>query len=195
MSDPATSKGAATRERIVAAAADLMHRHGAAGTTTPAVRASASVSSSQIYHYFSDKQALTEAVIGWWSDRIVEGQVALLSEVVDAEGLRRWGRSIVGAAQDHRGCPLGGLTDEVTDNPRARAASRAGYQRWQRAIGEALARLVETGVLAADTNVERHSSSLLAAIQGGLLIGKATQSTHALESALDCSLNALLAHQ
>ena len=36
--DVTTAKGRATRGRIVAAAAELMHRHGVAGTSTPAVR-------------------------------------------------------------------------------------------------------------------------------------------------------------
>src|ERR1051325_11700108 len=49
---PLTRKGAQTRQRIVAAAADLVFQHGVAGTTLEDVRARAGVSSSQVYHYF-----------------------------------------------------------------------------------------------------------------------------------------------
>ena len=58
-----TSKGVATRERIVAAAAELMFVRGVAGTTLEQVREAAQVSSSQIYHYFADKDALVHAVV------------------------------------------------------------------------------------------------------------------------------------
>ena len=58
-----TSKGQATRDRILAAAATLMYQQGVAGTSTEALQAAAGVSASQVYHYFNDKHSLTRAVI------------------------------------------------------------------------------------------------------------------------------------
>jgi TetR/AcrR family transcriptional regulator, transcriptional repressor for nem operon len=58
-----TPKGEQTRQRIVAAAAQLMFDCGISGTTIEDVRAAAGASSSQVYHYFKDKKALVEAVI------------------------------------------------------------------------------------------------------------------------------------
>src|ERR1019366_4994 len=49
---PALFTRMSTRQRIVAAAADLMFERGVAGTTVEDVRAAARVSSSQVYHYF-----------------------------------------------------------------------------------------------------------------------------------------------
>ena len=58
-----TRKGVQTRQRIVAAAADLILQQGVAGTTLDDVRDEAGVSSSQIYHYFADKEALVLSLI------------------------------------------------------------------------------------------------------------------------------------
>jgi len=66
-----TRKGAQTRQRIVAAAADLILQQGVAGTTLDDVRAEAGVSSSQIYHYFADKEALVRAVIDYRAETLV----------------------------------------------------------------------------------------------------------------------------
>ena len=60
-----TPKGRATRERIVAAAAELMSRRGVARTTIEDIQEAAAVSTSQMYHYFADKGDLVAAVIDW----------------------------------------------------------------------------------------------------------------------------------
>jgi len=52
-----------TRDRIVAAAAALIHEHGVAGTSLDEVRVATATSKSQLYHYFADKSALVRAVI------------------------------------------------------------------------------------------------------------------------------------
>src|SRR5262245_17411924 len=58
-----TAKGRATRERIVKAAADVIFAEGLSALIMVNVRKAASVSGSQLSHYFTDKQALIRAVI------------------------------------------------------------------------------------------------------------------------------------
>src|SRR6516164_4973295 len=59
-----TPKGRATRDRIVQAAAKLIVTEGLAAFNMDNVRRAASVSGSQLAHYFADKRALLRAVIG-----------------------------------------------------------------------------------------------------------------------------------
>ncbi|MGV7852690.1 TetR/AcrR family transcriptional regulator, partial [Mycobacterium kansasii] len=58
-----TARGAATRARIVAAAASLVQEHGVAGTSLDDVMAVTATSKSQLYHYFANKDALIREVI------------------------------------------------------------------------------------------------------------------------------------
>src|SRR5258708_19427963 len=58
-----TPKGRATRDRIVQAAAGLIVTEGVVEFNMDNVRKAASVSGSQLVHYFSDKSALVRAVI------------------------------------------------------------------------------------------------------------------------------------
>jgi len=51
-----------------AAAAKLMFRRRVSGTSIADVRAAAGVSSSQVYHYFKDKEALVAAVIEYQNE-------------------------------------------------------------------------------------------------------------------------------
>src|SRR5260370_33269958 len=57
-----TPKGRATRDRIVAAAADLMVGQGVAGTSLQEVQQAARGSGPQMYHYFGDRASLVQAV-------------------------------------------------------------------------------------------------------------------------------------
>jgi TetR/AcrR family transcriptional repressor of nem operon len=191
---PSTTKGRATRDRIVAAAADLMYRHGAAGTSTPAVRDAAGVSSSQIYHYFADKDHLTRAVIAFQSEAILSHQKPLLAKLDSLDALRSWRDVVVDAARQQHGaggCPLGSLSSELSDDhPWARDALAASFTDWSEAIRTGLVAMIDKGTLRHETDPNALALALLAAVQGGLLLAQAQHTTDALEAALD----AVIAH-
>jgi TetR/AcrR family transcriptional repressor of nem operon len=191
---PSTQKGRATRDRIVVAAAELMYRHGVAGTSTPAVRDAAGVSSSQIYHYFADKDDLTKAVITHQSQAILSHQTPLLATLDSFDALDSWRDVVVEAARRQNGaggCPLGSLSSELSDDhPWARDALAAGFSAWSGAIRDGLATMIGNGALRPGTDADELALALLAAVQGGLLLAQAQHSTDALEAAL----NAVIAH-
>ena len=186
---PSTKKGRATRDRIVAAAADLMYRHGVAGTSIPAVRDAAGVSSSQVYHYFADKDDLTRAVIASQSEAILSYQASSLARLDSLDALRAWRDVMVDAARQEKGaggCPLGSLSSELSDDhPWAREALAAGFTAWSEAIRAGLTTMAANGTLRRGTDPGRLALALLAAVQGGLLLAQAQRSTDALEAALD----------
>jgi TetR/AcrR family transcriptional repressor of nem operon len=186
---PSTAKGRATRERIVAAAADLMYRHGVAGTSTPAVRDAAGVSSSQIYHYFADKDDLTRAVIAFQSEAILSHQAPLLAELDSIAALRSWRDVVIDAARRQHGtggCPLGSLSSELSDDhPWARDALAGSFTAWSEALRAGLAAMIDGGVLSPEADATALSLALLAAVQGGLVLAQAQHTTDALEAALD----------
>lgn len=186
---PLTTKGQATRDRIVRAAAELMFRHGVAGTSTPAIRDAAGVSSSQIYHYFADKSALTRAVIEHQTRTIVGTQSALLSRLDSFAALRAWRDVVVRAVQDLHcvgGCPLGSLASELADHdPGARAELATSFTQWSGAIRDGLQHMIDSGLLRADADSGRLSLAMLAAMQGGLLLAQTQRTSAALEAGLD----------
>src|ERR1700733_16254764 len=60
---PVTERGRATRDRIVSCAAELILSQGVSSWSLDRVRQAASVSGSQLSHYFEDKDALIRAVV------------------------------------------------------------------------------------------------------------------------------------
>src|SRR2546429_9017395 len=99
-----TRKGVQTRQRIVAAAADLILQRGVAGTTLDDVRVEAGVSSSQIYHYFADKEALVRAVVDYRAQTVVgEIHEPMLAAIEGIDGLRAWRGKKVSFPEDAGG--------------------------------------------------------------------------------------------
>ena len=84
-----TARGALTRDRIVRAAAELMHANGVAGTTMDQVVEASGTSKSQLYHYFDDKDALVTAVIKMQTARVMERHEPHLEQLSSLQGLRR----------------------------------------------------------------------------------------------------------
>lgn len=184
-----TRKGQATRDRIVATAAVLMHERGVAGTSTEDVQIAAGVSASQVYHYFGDKRALTRAVIEYWSAAILGFQEPLLADLDDLEALRSWVDVIVEiqrAKKFRGGCPLGSLASELSESDStARADLAASYGRWQGAIRGGLAAMKARGELSDAADVDVLATALLTTLQGGLLLAKTFRDGAALETSLN----------
>lgn len=185
-----TAKGQRTRTRIVDAAAQLIHERGVAGTTVEDVKAATGVSSSQLYHYFTDKDALVQAVIDHQSDAVVHTQQS--SDFATPEGLRAWRDLVITEAartDGQGGCPLGALGGQLAEtDPTARSRVAAGFARWSDAIGDQLRELEAGGRLPSGTNPENLAVTILAALQGGLLLAQIQRDTRPLETTLDTLL-------
>jgi TetR/AcrR family transcriptional repressor of nem operon len=193
-----TSRGRATRDRIVAAAAGLMHERGVAGTSLDDVRAVTETSKSQLYHYFSDKSALVGAVVDRQVQQVLHAQQPELDAIDSMAGLRRWRDRVVASYQQTTcvgGCPLGRLASELAgSDPTARAALIAGFGAWQDGLVRGLRAMREGGDLADEADPDRLAIGLLAAVQGGLLLAQTAGSVAPLEAALDVALAGIEGH-
>jgi AcrR family transcriptional regulator len=190
---PLTKRGRETRQRIVAAAAELMFDNGVAETTLEDIRSAAGVSGSQVYHYFEDKQALVRAVIDYQTDAVIDAQGAHLDRLDSMAGLRAWRDFLV----EHQrrlgcrgGCPIGALGAEVAEtDAAARLAAARGLRRWEERIRDGLRAMHTRGELPASTDPEDLALATLAALQGGLLMTQLQRDTRPLEVTLDAMLD------
>jgi TetR/AcrR family transcriptional regulator, transcriptional repressor for nem operon len=185
-----TRKGAATRSRIVDAAAGLISQQGVARTTVEEVRDGAGVSSSQLYHYFDDKPALVRAVIERQAEMMIATQERF--DLSSLDGLREWRDFVVDHARDTgcRGaCPLGSLGSALAEtDPEARAVVAASFKRWEASIMAGLLRMHALGRLAPEADPRQLALATLAALQGGLLLAQIQRDPEPLEAALDAML-------
>ena len=184
-----TPKGARARARIVEAAAALIHERGVASTTLEDVKVAAEVSGSQMYHYFPDKNELVQAVIDYQADAIVKNQGQLLRS---ANGVEAWRKMVITEAKRTKakgGCPLGSLGGQLAEcDPEARVLIAAGFDQWAAAIGDGLRSLHADGKLPSGIDPDELATTLLATLQGGLLLAQVQRSTRPFETAVNTLL-------
>lgn len=187
-----TPRGAATRRRIIEAAAELMYVKGVSSTTLDDVRAASGTSKSQLYNHFADKEQLVRAVILLRAEEIMEREHVALQRLRSFNGLVRWKDALVqrNALQNGAyGCVLGSIAAEVSDQDEvARTALAATFDEWEGLIEAGLRRMQDTGTLAADAHPRKLAVGLMAALQGGYLLAQAAHDVTPMEIALDMAL-------
>jgi AcrR family transcriptional regulator len=192
-----TRRGQETRERIVAAAAELIFERGVAETTLEDIRAAAGVSGSQVYHYFADKQALVRAVIDHQAEAVLVTQGTRLDHLDTIAGLRAWRDLLVGhqrSLECRGGCPLGTLGAELAEiDDVARMAVARGFGRWEAKIRDGLRAMHARGDLPAAADPDDLALATLAALQGGLLLAQVQRDPRPLAVALDAMIDRIQA--
>ena len=192
-----TARGAATRARIVEAAANLIYAHGVERTSLDDVMAASGVSKSQLYHYFADKDALVLDVIARQTERVLDAQRPHLEALDSLPALKAWRNAIVriNKAAQSKGCPLGNLASELANNSvPARERLADSFSMWRDRIKRGLAKMRERGELAASADPHDLALALLSAVEGGLLLAKTTHSSRPLEIAINMAIDHVARH-
>ena len=190
-----TPKGLATRERIVAAAAELILEHGMGSAKLEDIQAAAHVSASQLYHYFTDKSALILAVIDHQTEMVLGTQRAVLDRLDSFAALEEWREVIVGSIDSMHcvgGCPLGSLAGSLSESdPIARTALANSFARWQGLLESGLQTMRDRGELRPDIDADALALGILASVQGGLLLSQTRRDSSSVRTAVDMSITYL----
>jgi AcrR family transcriptional regulator len=167
-----TAKGRATRDRIVKVAAELILRDGLSALSMDALRKAASVSGSQLTHYFTDKRALIRAIVARQINVVLDfhrqPNLRALDTFDDFERwidlnmryLRRIGYS--GTPTYHALAGQLGKSDTAT-----RETLAAGYLQWIELLQRAIQRMRDHGVVVADADPRKLALVIVSAHQGG----------------------------
>ncbi len=191
-----TPKGQQTRRRIVEAASRLIAVHGITGTTLEDVRLEAKVSSSQIYHYFADKQSLILAVID--SQENGKGRDPMVCKFESVAALRAWGELLVDQQREphrHGGCPIATLGSElaVADGEELDRIAMA-FRRLQDLISSGYRTMQRNDALAANADPDTLATATLATLIGGLVLAQLNRDTGALAVSIDGFIALLTSH-
>src|ERR1700751_5089304 len=171
---PVTERGRRARASIIDAAASLMYQNGVSMTSLDDVLAAAGSGKSQLYHYFDNKADLVAAVI----ERQLElGLVRqpTLSHIESWDGIDAWVSDILAAHSAPGGpfaCPLGTMAAELKNDPIFRPLLDDAFRRWEAPLARGLQTIQDRGELVAYADPNRLASTVIAALQGGMLLAR-----------------------
>jgi AcrR family transcriptional regulator len=188
-----TRKGRATRARIVDVAARLMFQGGVAGTSVDDVRSAATVSGSQISHYFDDKRDLTRRVIALRRNDVRDYHTQPQLGTLDSlETLRAWvdvNMADVDSVYRRGGCIYGSLAAELVEGDSdIHDDLAAGYDDWIDLLRAGVTAMRHRGELRPEADPRHLAVSLVVAHQGGALVTCATDDAEPLRAALNSAV-------
>lgn len=189
-----TTKGRATRQRIIEGAAAEIRARGVALTTLEDVMSRTSTSKSQLFHYFpGGKEQLLLAVAVFESQMVLDDQQPYLGALTSWAAWQRWRDSVVDRyRRQGQNCPIAVLMSEIgRTTPGAEAVTAELIARWRAAIATGIRAMQAQGKVPDSVDAERAAAALLAGIQGGVGIMLATGDLTFLEAALDEGIDAL----
>lgn len=189
-----TSKGQATRARILEHAAELIYTKGVHATNNEQLRRAAGVSGSQLNHYFPTKESLVLAVIAWQAERVLafhRDERFVGFDNVDA--FREWADFYVGYERAYQeGCSLGSLASEIIKSDLdVRAELASAFDQWRDIFRDGLQQMQRLGRLSADGDPARLANLLLTAFQGGMLLAQVARDITPLKDALQAAIEYL----
>lgn len=189
-----TGKGAATRDRILRHAAELIYANGVHATNNELLRKAANVSGSQLGHYFPNKESLVRGVIDWQASTVLEfhrGEQFAGFDSVDA--FEDWVDFFVHSGRPlEGGCSLGSLASEIFKSGLDVNEQLAGvFEQWVDIFREGLEKMQRHGRLDASADPEQLAHLLLAAYQGGALLSQVAQDAAPLSNALHAAVDHL----
>lgn len=166
------------RQRTLETAADLFRRQGYHGTPVSQILQDSGAPRGSLYFHFpgGKEQIAFEAVsiaaaeMEWLIQRARDRSstpVEFIGRLVG--GMARW----LEKSGYEKGCPIATVTLELAPSVEAVAeAARSAFQTWTRLVGQGLAELGFP-----EERAERVALLVITAIEGGLLLSRAEQST------------------
>jgi TetR/AcrR family transcriptional repressor of nem operon len=195
-------KGRQTRQEIVRRAAPLFNRQGFAGTSMSDLMQATGLQKGGLYRHFPSKQSLAQEAFDYtWekavSERLdgvdkVPGSIPRLKAMID-NFVEKRAHLVPG------GCPLLNTAIESDDgNPTLRARARKALANWTNRLSTIVSEGIQSGEIAPSVNPAELADTIVATLEGALMISRLRQSEAPLHTArkhLSATLDTLTTHR
>jgi AcrR family transcriptional regulator len=191
-----TPKGAATRQRIIEAAAAELREFGVTATLDD-IRARAHASKSQLFHYFPEgREQLLLAVARYEAGLVLTDQQPQLGNLTSWAAWLAWRDTVLARYREQgQQCPLSALITQLGRvTPGAQAVVAELMRQWQAQLAAGISCMQAAGEISGAVNAERTAAAILAGVQGGVVMMLSTGDLTPLAAALDLAIDHLRCH-
>lgn len=187
------SGGMSTPDRLIQATQDLLWERGYVGTSPKAIQQRAGAGQGSMYHHFAGKPDLALVAIDRTSAQMREAA----GRVLDGPGpaYERISDYLLREREVLRGCPVGRLTmdPDVVASEELRAPVEETLAWLRGRLTEIVQEGVDTGEFAPGLVAGEIAAAIVATVQGGYVLARASGSSAAFDSAVRGLLSLLAA--
>jgi TetR/AcrR family transcriptional regulator, transcriptional repressor for nem operon len=178
-----------TRDRLIQAASELIFKRGYANVGVQELCEHAGVKKGSFYHFFASKRDLTIAALErhWQTyrvgiERCVNAPMSPFERVqLLFDTLHKQYKSVAKTGEPLTGCAFGTLSMEVSAHDTVlREALERVFTEWTRLFAKVFQDAINAGELPPKTNALMAGQSLLAYLEGVLLLVKTSQNSRLL---------------
>lgn len=171
-----------------------MYQNGVSTTSLDDVLAAAGCGKGQMYHYFDGKADLVAAVIERQLELVLAAQQPELDHTDSWRGIKAWmARILREQSRDGGpfGCPLGTIAAELKNDETFRPSLDAAFARWEAPLAHGLQAMKHRGELGRTAKPARLAATVIAALQGGMLLARVRGDVTVLRDTLDGAMTEL----
>lgn len=179
-----------TRQFIIQTTAGVFNRKGFAGTSLSDLTKATQLTKGSIYGNFENKEEVALAVFDYnltLRKKVVNDQLASCTTYKDK--ILAYSRAYRSTEMDfftNGGCPiLNTAVEAVHTNEPLRKRAAEGLITWKNSLASIIKQGIAAGEFKVDTDVNRIALSIVALIEGAVLIGTTTQNPDYIDLVLD----------
>lgn len=182
--EPRTSKGQATKKRIINSATRLIHANGYKNTTLSDILAAAEIKKGSFYFHFDNKELLGHAVIERFysgTQRMMDSTLrpAITGEANALESIERMLDTLatfMNTNDCRGGCLLGNMALEISDyNDDLRQHLSDIFTDMASRLEAAIAAGQSRGEISADATAKELSHFIVTVMEGGLMLARVSK--------------------
>lgn len=179
------------KQEIISIARNIIHTKGYQATSVSDILNASNIGKGQFYHYFSSKYdlglAVVEDLIHEWDGQLING--ILKSEEEPKSKLNKmldWATTFHAEMEKKRGCPIGNLAIEMSEHDETfRVKIEQFFDRWFLGIEVVLDEMIKQNQLDPAIDTKKSAQTIVAMIEGGVLLMKNQQDTKLLQNIFD----------
>ncbi|MFJ7738740.1 TetR/AcrR family transcriptional regulator [Lysinibacillus sp. NPDC097287] len=180
------------KQEIISIVRDVIHSKGYQATSISDVLHAAKIGKGQFYHYFSSKHDLGLAVV---EDLVQELDNKLILDILQTSeepvsklnNMLDWFMTSHTEMERKLGCPIGNLAIEMSEHDEEFRVRIAGFfDRWFESVEEVLNEMKKNNQLEITIDTKKSAQTMMAMIQGGILLMKNQQNNVLLNNVFDC---------
>ena len=168
-------KGEATRRRIIVEAAGLFNQRGFAGASMQDVMEATGLEKGGLYRHFGSKEELAVEAFGYALGCAVEARTRDLETVSGAVNKleRAVQRFVEVPSAVPGGCPLMNTAVDADDgNPALLLLAQEGVRAWKARLAKIVEEGLEAGEIRKGTDPGRVANTVIAMLEGALMIAR-----------------------